>query len=246
MYISIDKKTSRFVHKHPSVHVVTDLDFLIGIMPDVEPVEPHTLRVCVGWSDADMQKLYKRTTGQETCPYVGDSLRTILAELACRVPQSVCSIEHVRAQATWLENKSPAGGGYFYNHGAGAGAWMPLPQSPRWEPPALVCPLTAEEGTQAVRARVTAAQQHTASLPPPTPIPPRSAAPSAPREPRASGSPRSGVCAAIWAALDSERVAQGGEVPSRDRVKELAQANRWNSSTASVQFAAWRKHNNLS
>lgn len=242
MYVSIDRKGHKFLHKHASSHVVANLDFLCGVATDIEHVEPHTLHICTGWADADLQKLFKRTTGQDSCPYVGDTLRVVLTELAARVPTSNASVEHSEGQCVWLELRQPKGGGYFYN----PGAWMPLPQSPGWEPAALVTQLSADECTAAVRARNTAAAQRAASLPAPTPVAPRSTAPSASREPRVAGAPRSGVCAAIWTALDAELAADpDGVPPTRERVKVLAQANGWNSSTASVQFAAWRKHNNL-
>jgi hypothetical protein len=45
--------------------------------------------------------------------------------------------------------------------------------------------------------------------------------------------------------LDKEKAANDGECPTRDRIKQLAAENGWNSSTVSVQSSAWRKANNF-
>lgn len=53
-----------------------------------------------------------------------------------------------------------------------------------------------------------------------------------------------GLCAAVWAALDSMHAA--GVVPTAKDVRDLATAKGWNSSNSSIEFYQWRRFMGMS
>jgi hypothetical protein len=53
-----------------------------------------------------------------------------------------------------------------------------------------------------------------------------------------------GLCAAVWAALDSMHAA--GVVPTAKDVRELATAKGWNQSNASIEFYQWKRFMGMS
>lgn len=250
MYISVHRKLGIFLHKHASLQVVCDLDYIEAPLGpvDVYPVGSNVTYFS-HWTDAELGALWKHTTEQDTVPYLGTMLRMVLTELAAKVPTSTVDPAEADMQARWVELEDRLRQDWLY----APKSIEPRVREEDHKLPGLRGKLTPEEAKQAVVKRTAYAAART-NLPPPPPLPPdwrgagtAAAAPTAPvpgvvRAPQ--GPPKRGVCAEIWQVLDAEFAAQGAS-PNRDRVKALALEHGWNSSTASVQFAAWRKQRNL-
>jgi hypothetical protein len=236
LYISIDLNKLRFLHKHESFNVVATLDYIACVETNLSPVDsPASFS---GLTDQDLSLLYRHTTGAERPPVVGDSLRMVLVELAERFPVTDADPDEVEAQASHIES-TRVGGREKYAYVKGS-------RVPKRTDDVLFAadiPFTDSEARSAVQKHGQRLQQRAAALAAATPAPSPSA-PAAPRKAATASRPRSGVCGQIWEMLDKER-AEKNEIPTRNRVKELAAQFGWNPSTASVQFAAWRREKNL-
>lgn len=224
MYISIDRKTIRFLHKHPDYITVANLDF-VAQRGDTAlgPIDSGSL--FKEFTDKELSTLYRNTTGDHNIPAVGDSLRLVLMELADRYP--VAQVDPAKIEALAAKNESRTD----FNAAV-------LPP----EPP---IPLTAEEVAGAIRKHTARlhqqAQQRATVRAAATPSPSTPATPVAHKA--TTGRPQSGVCKRIWEVLDAERAK--GDAPSRARIKELCAEHGWNPNTANVQSAAWRRANSL-
>lgn len=231
MYISIDMDSLTFLHKHPSILAVSDLDFIRCKHEVTSIASLDDYQLFDHFTDKELSTLFLNTTGV-TPAFFGTQLRMTLMELAEKFPVTDVDVQEAMKQADFLQHKSEDGvKGYFY----AKGAKLPSQAHPVLFPK-LMC--TSEDGTKAVKRLAVRAAQ----------LAPHASAVAATTDPTADSSavvrtaarPRSGVCKAIWEALDLD-VKMTGLIPPRDRVKELALKNGWHTSTASTQYAAWRK-----
>lgn len=114
MYVTIDCKENKFIHKTPDIETAANLAF-IELRHNPYSVEPIT---AVSWlrgmSDGAMRMLYQNTTGRQT-HYLGDFLRAILCELACRLPETDVNDYLAEQQASSLSDESPFGYEYVDN-----------------------------------------------------------------------------------------------------------------------------------
>ncbi len=237
MYISLNLKRMRFQHKHPHFETVANLDAIAGEFTSMGP--PDCQALYNELTDQEMTLLYRNTTGQEQIPYVGDALRMVLMRLAELFPVTDADPLEAHQQAEHVERMHPKGvpedRGYTYVRGSTLPLRIDTVLFPQPQP------LTSDQAREAMLYHTKRLQDRAARLAAATPPPQPSTAPA--RVNAVAQRPRSGVCKAIWEALDAEYLL--GEVPSRMRVKELAAQHGWNSSTASVQYAAWRKEKSL-
>jgi hypothetical protein len=229
MYISIDMQTLRFLHKHENPRVVADLDFICGKGEVVSMGPVGCASIFDHFTHLEKDKLFENTTGQKPTSST-PAFSAVLAELTLLVPVTDANPFEADRQAAWLEQKgSPSGYKYV------AGATVPGKGQATLFPAVTVTP-------ELCRAAIS---KHAAAKPAPAPaLPAAPASPAYKPPPAAVTRPRSGVCALIWEVLDKEK-AKDGEVPSRNRIKELAAEHGWNPSTASVQSAAWKRANNF-
>lgn len=250
MYISIDRDKTKFMHKHENFSTLCDLDYIGQVIKrtDVEPITDGT-QFLTHWTELELQLLYKRSTGQTICPHAGSVLRAVLLEMAQRLVTADMDADPAEAdaQAKWIEDHmavetehadfDPTGYQYV------RGSKTPGRKSSLFAHTACAI-LPPEEVAAVARARITAQATRASALAHTQASAAAQAAVSAPAQPKparpSAGAPRSGVCKAIWEALDAER-ARINEIPDRAFIKERAAAQGWNSSTASVQYAAWRK-----
>lgn len=247
MYISIDRERTRFLHKHADFKTVCNLDYIAQVIKrtDVEPITDGT-SFLMHWTEYELRLLYhKCVTGDNVkeprCPHAGAILRAVLLEMAQRMSETDADPVEAEIQAHWIETRLD--GEDIADYQYVRGSKMPGRKSSLF--PLTTCAqLSPEEAANVARARITAqatraaAQAHAQASAASAqaisaPVQPKPARPSA-------GAPRSGVCKAIWEALDAER-ARTNEIPGRAFIKAQAVAHGWNSSTASVQYAAWRK-----
>jgi hypothetical protein len=251
MYISIDRDKTKFMHKHESFRTVCDLDYIGQVIKktDVEPITDGT-HFLPHWTELELQLLYKRSTGQTVCPHAGSVLRAVLLEMAQRLVTADMDADPVEAdaQAKWIEDHlaietehadfDPTGYQYV------RGSKTPGRKSSLFAHTACAI-LPPEEAAKVAHARITAQATRASALAHAQASATAVQAVSAPAQPKpvrsSAGAPRSGVCKAIWEALDAQVKLANGIVPERSFIKRLAEEKGWNSSTASVQYAAWRK-----
>jgi hypothetical protein len=243
MYISIDRNKRRFVHKHEDFRTVCNLDFIAQIAggTDVEPITDGT-QFLMDWQELELALLYKNSTGTN-CPHIGTVLRAVLLEMAQRLLVPEVDPAEAEAQALWLEERIGSEDFDATEYQYVKGAKTPGRKTSLF--PLTACAiLSPEEATQAARARITAQATRASTQAQAQASAAAAQAVTRPTEPKpvraSAGAPRSGVCKAIWEALDTER-ARLGSVPDRAFIKAQAEQQGWNSSTASVQYAAWRK-----
>lgn len=239
MYISINRKMCQFLHKHPDFKVVCNLDFIAQKHEhtDVMPMTDGT-HLVAGWTDMELSMLYRNITGQQNVPYMGTALRAVIAEYAERFPVTDCFPGEAELQAQYVEDKPPTEDEEDYEYVKGAK--IPAQKSSLWGKLVRVALLPPGEAANIVQQRITAQAKRIAAL---THVHVAPAAPSAPAQAPAKrevSAPRSGVCKQIWESLDAEHM-RISEIPTRDFIKKLAVERGWNASTASVQYAAWRK-----
>lgn len=244
MYLSVCRKALNFMHKHDDIKVVCGLDFIAQASCDVFPlaVSSHFLP---GWTDLELSLLYKHVTGRDTVPYVGNMLKAALAEYAEEFPVTDCVPHEVEAQELYVESlpdEDDVKLNWFYVKGSNKPGRKPS----IWGKVVRVAIRPDADMQKAIQARITAQAVHAQVQAHALAQATARAATQAPAQPRparvSAGAPRSGVCKAIWEALAAERE-RSGEIPSRDWIKQHAQTQGWNSNTASVQYAAWKKAN---
>jgi len=262
MYISIDRERTRFLHKHADFRTVCNLDYIAQVIKrtDVEPINDGT-HFLIHWTDLELRLLYhKCATGDNVkeprCPHAGSVLRAVLLEMAQRMPVTDVDPAEAELQAQWIEahQEKQDVTGYQYVRGAkipgrqtslfGRGVCEILPPEEAAKVAHARITAQATRAAALAHAQASAAAQAAISVP---------AQPSEPPEPglkwdhrkgwvkpAPASAPRSGVCKLIWEALDAER-ARINDIPSRDFIKVHAASQGWNASTASVQYAAWKK-----
>ena len=247
MYISIDRERTRFLHKHADFKTVCNLDYIAQVIKrtDVEPIVDGT-QFLMHWTEYELRLLYhKSVTGDNVkeprCPHAGAVLRAVLLEMAQRMPETDADPVETEIQAHWIETRLD--GEDIADYQYVRGSKMPGRKSSLFGPG--VCEiLSPEEAANVARARITAQATRAAQQAHTQAQATERAAVSAPAQPKparaSAGAPRSGVCKLIWEALDAER-ARINEIPNRAFIKAHAEAQGWNSSTASVQYAAWKK-----
>lgn len=246
MYISINRKAGRFVHKHDSLRTVCDLDFIQGGAHDVFPIESSGF--VRDYTQDDLQRLYRNTTGGDNSPYQGDALRNVLAELATRFPSTDANSFEADRQAHWIETfaswrSSDEDGSFQYVRGAG----KPAKASAQLEPPALVTLTREEAATAAVRKRVPPAPVHepvvTAATPVTTP---------APRVRVVTGGLRVGKTrTTIWEVADKMWGDAGSpnDKPTvlalRKKIMEALEQMGIKRSTSSNELGAWQRNKGI-
>jgi hypothetical protein len=242
MYISINRKLCKFLHKHPDFKVVCNLDFIAQAHDhtDVLPLTDGS-NLIAGWTDMELSMLYRNVTGSQHVPHIGTSLRAMIAEYAERFPVTDCFPGEVELQAQYVEERLAKASednepdDYMYVKGSK----IPAIKSSLWG--RTVCALLPpDEAARIVQERITAQAKRSAALTHALAAAPLPSAPTQPKPVRQAGAPRSGVCKAIWDALDLD-LKMTGEIPPRTRMKELMLKNGWHTSTASTQYSAWKK-----
>lgn len=249
MYISIDRDKTRFMHKHADFTTVCELDYIGQVIKrtDVEPITEGT-QFLTHWTEYELRLLYhKSVTGDNVkeprCPHAGVILRAVLLEMAQRLPVTDADPAEASAQAAWIEerlNKGEDVAEYQYVRGSKT----PGRKGSLFAHNACAI-LPPEEAAKVAHARITAQATRASALAQAQASAAAQAAISAPAQPKparsSAGAPRSGVCKLIWEALDAQVKLANGIVPERSFIKRLAEERGWNASTASVQYAAWRK-----
>lgn len=244
MYVSVDHEKLIFLHKHADFRVVANLDFIANRSQHTS-TGPVSNTLLDHLSLDELQKLFRNTTDKE--PPTGDkeTLAVLTAELAGYLPDTDCDATEVERQASYFEDKFQEGiAGFCYVRGGNTpekGGRLPQLTTD-------VDPVALVPGVRQTVARKQAARQALYNRVGAAPIP------AAPPGTRTGGNarnagkpaarPRSGVCGLIHDALDT-RLKETGEAPTRDWIKTLAAEKGWNTSTAGVQYGAWRKQNNL-
>lgn len=242
MYVSVDHEKLVFLHKHPDFRVVANLDFIANRSHHTSSFPLECQRPLNHFSQDDLVKLFRNTTDGKDPP-TGDkeTLEEVIRQLAMFLPDTACDPAEVERQAAWFEDKFPNGmAGFGYMRGANTPkectelAKLATPRDP----------VELVQGARQTVARNQLARQahyNRVGAQPVPALPPsartggnaRNAGQPAPR-------PGSGVCKAIWEALDLD-LQMTGQIPPRQRVKDLALKNGWNLSTAGVQYGAWLK-----
>lgn len=233
MYISIDLNKMRFLHKHQNFQVVANLDYIACRETDLSHIDAPG--IFFEYTDQELALLYRHVTNSDHVPAIGDSLRMVLMELAERFPVTDVDPLEAEAQALHIEStRVGARDAYAYVKGS---------RVPRRTDDMLFAdpvPFSSAELGSTLQKHGQRLQQRANAVAVATPAP----SPSAPVAPRKAAAPRSGVCKQIWETLDNA-CTPDGVPPTRAQVKDLATQFGWNSSTASVQYAAWRKAKNL-
>jgi hypothetical protein len=217
MYISIDRASCRFLHKHADVTTVANLDFIAckHEHTDVAPVT-YLDKVLESMTDLELTKLYQHVTGASVPPYQGDSLRMLLAHYALEYPATEADPAEADKQAGHVEAQHPNGQpGLRYVRGSS----VPGPETVAtlFATCALLPP---DQAAQVVHSRLVARAQRLQALAAatPAPVPPappaaRSSAPRSVREPGAGS-----VTEQIFAECEKQ-LATG---VSRDAARKLA------------------------
>lgn len=245
MYVSIDHEKLVFLHKHPDFRTVANLDFITNRSHHTSSFPLECMRPFEHFTLTELQGLFRNTTAKE--PPTGDkeTLEELLRQLGEFVPDTECNPLEVERQAAYLEDKFPNGvAGFSYVRGANT----PAECADLYKLTTPCDPVELLPGARQTVARhqaARAAHYNRSQVCPATVVTPgastggnaRNAGKPAPR-------PRSGVCGLIHDALDA-RYEETKEVPSREWIKALAAEKGWNTSTAGVQYGAWRKQNNL-
>jgi hypothetical protein len=240
MYISIDRDKCRFIHKHADVHVVANLDFIANLHDSTDVMHLSSVyRSFDSMTDQELSLLYQHTTRQDP-PYVGDSLRALLQELAEQFPETPADARSAEMQAAAIEANHPNGqSGLVYVAGStspglcGDGQLFPL-----------VAALPQPQAAAAVQKHLAARAKRVAAASAPREVVPPTPGSTPVAQPRkAGGAPRSGVCKAIWDALDAQNMPGGS--PTREWLKVYGATQGWNPSTISVQYTAWKKAKGL-
>lgn len=236
MYVSVNHDRLVFLHKHPDYHVVRDLDFITRSY-ESSSCFPLVYGAMEHLTLAELQGLYRNTTKAEPPTSDEETLRQLLLMVAEALPNTDCVPFEVQVQAVYLEERGPVPQGLVYVKGS----MRPGKAGDLYALTGTTDPAQLPAARKALAERKLAAQQRANTKP----------EPSAPGEPSAVlaraaavARPKSGVCKAIWEALDLD-VKMTGAIPPRTRVKELALKNNWSLSTAGVQYGAWLKKNTL-
>lgn len=244
MYISMDHERLVFLHKHPDYRVVSDLDFIANRSQHTS-LFPLSMRSGLDHLTlAELVKLHRNTTNQDAPTQDSETLQELILQHADELPESDCDPVEVNKQAGYFEDKFPEGmAGFCYVRGANTpGQQRTLEQHYLQS---IRDTVVMVPGVRQAVARRSVARQ---SAPAREPIPARTNDPAAPRaapNARQAVRPRSGVCGLMHQRLD-ELYVEHKLVPDKKWfVKELAPSQGWNASTASVQYAAWLKQNNL-
>lgn len=148
MYISLDRKKNRFLHKHTSPRVVADLVSIEAGSRHVDIFPIDCSGVLRGLTETELQSLWRNTTGQGDSAHHGDALRSVLAEVANRFPTTDVNSYEADVQAKWVETFRDDDGAFKYLRGSSKPAKAP----DKLEAPPLVT-LTEEEATNASRRR---------------------------------------------------------------------------------------------
>jgi hypothetical protein len=159
------------VHKHESPRTLADLDFIRGVETDVFPIDLSGF--LVGYSQTELAKLHWNTCGAET-PYQGDSLRSVLLDLAERIPTADVNPFLANVQASWLEKRYAEGKRPAHRYATCTEKPTEAPDEPVWPE---VAPLTTDEAANAARRRAapaplpaTGEAAGTGAIPAPRPV----------------------------------------------------------------------------
>jgi hypothetical protein len=239
MYISIDRNLGRFMHKHPDFRVVCDLDYIINVagQTDVGPIDSFDTFLR-GWTDLELQMLYRNTTGLANVSFNGHQLKGVLAAIANKLPVSDAIAAEVHLQASWMEKNHPKEDGYFYVKGS----WLPS-HEPDLFYTGLKVNVSAGEVQDAARNATVLATQRAPRVPATQGSVPRarpSAAPSAPRT--------AGVRATIWKTADDIWAKHGSPkeknavLALRKRIMDILEADHAVKRTSSSnELGNWQK-----
>lgn len=108
MYVSVSHKALAFLHKHPDVHVVANLDFIAGVHADTSVITLTTMTGLDHLMETQLQQLWANTMGLDhrcnRSPYQGNALRSVLLELAARLPESMGDPLAIDREAARIEN----------------------------------------------------------------------------------------------------------------------------------------------
>lgn len=232
MYISIDMGALRFLHKHPNLDVISNLDFILAKHEDTNLGSLTDYNLFSHYDDKEMATLYSNMVGTPPS-FVGITLRMALFELAESFPVTDCDeaevLQQVRYVERWNKDSDP---GYFYVKGAA------IPG--KTAPPVFHMEFTPEHARNAARR-----------------VPPRAVAqaaaqthsPTAPRAPTAVKAPRSGgVREIIWRVADEMWAAVGSPKDSptvrklRIKMMDALEAQDVKRTTSSNELGNWQKN----
>lgn len=229
-YVSIDRTNMRFLHKHDEYSVVADVSYIEAphVSLVVTPVDHMPFLSML--TDFEARLLYYNTTGQATA-FDGSALRSILQELAGRLPNIDADKgkAHLQAEYLGIENKIP----HLYVKGAD----KPALRENIFQPGLSA---RAHNDEQSLAAK--------AALQVPNPAPVKSNADSKmPARRVNSGAPVGGIRAAIWAKADQMWALAGKPMGKseilllRRGVMDELEKEGVNRNTASVELGNWQK-----
>lgn len=243
MYVSIDLKGLRFMHKAPSFKTVAHLCYIEArhVPYSIEPIDAKS------WlgdlTDMEMKMLYRNTTGNEI-HYLGSYLRAILCEIAYRLPETEVNAYEAERQAACLTDESEAG--YEYVGGSFTPALNGYLVDPLRAPTAPNEPEIGARGASYYLARV--ATLHPASAQRATGGQGSSSG-SASRAQRPAGAPRSGgnrevifrVADEIWTNAGQPKEKETVLTLRREIMKVLESEHGVKKTTSSTALGEWQK-----
>lgn len=231
MYISIDMCSLRFLHKHPNIDVISNLDFILAKHHDTNLGSLTDYNLFSHYDDKELSSIYQNMVGSPPS-VVGITLRMALFELAENFPVTDCEPAETEQQAKYCERwNKDSDQGYFYVRGAAVPG--------KTAPPVFQMEFTPEHARNAARRVPPRAAM---------PAPGRIHTPMAPKPSSAVTPPRSGgVRDTIWRVADAMWAAAGkpmdGAVVRKLRIKMMDSLEQQSvkRTTSSNELGNWQK-----
>lgn len=246
MYISLNKSSMRFYHKHPSMIVVLNLvDIELSHKDDSVMITAFDkVTFFDDFTEAELQLLYRNTTGKTEVPVHGDALKAVICALADRLPVTDANAWETALQASYVRGKE----GISFSYAKGAN--FPISQQVLWEPNHLTADSTVLDSAlqnsgkhnRAHRPAESAAVSSAPRVGYATPQPPTIA-----RAPAISQQRTRGVREKVWATADRmwEEAGKPGSKEEilmlRRKIMDVLEADGVKRNSSSNELGNWQK-----